>query len=98
MNWTDMCAAPDNVISKLWAFLGHDHVGSLQQTQHKIWHTIGGNKIRHSDLDGIVEDVSWRQHLSDKDLETIFHVAGKEATTLGYYPDGIVKRTGYNRL
>jgi len=84
VKYEDMCTAPDNVTRKLWTFLGHDHAESLQQMENKTWHTIGGNKIRRSALNGIVEDFSWKQHLSAEDLELIHHVAGQEAKILRY--------------
>ena len=84
VKYESLCADPANVIRELWAFLGYDHVEGLEQVQYKTWHTIGGNKIRQSALNGIVEDISWQQNLSAEDLELIHHIGGREARILGY--------------
>ena len=51
-------------------------------------HTIGGNKIRLSAIGSVREDLSWREHLSRRNLRLIDSLSLKLARQLGYGPAG----------
>lgn len=84
VRYEELCDAPATIVARVWAFLGYDDAINAQETVHRAWHTIGGNKIRYSDLDKIVEDMSWRQRLSTNDLGVIRAIAEEEIALLGY--------------
>ena len=84
LKYEDLCADTVKVTGELWEFLGHENFNFKENLQTRQWHTIGGNKIRKKSLTNIMEDLSWHQHISIRDLELINRIAGREASTLGY--------------
>jgi hypothetical protein len=84
VKYEELCANPDKVVRRLWAFVGRNGAADVQETRAKSWHTIGGNKIRKSSVKEIREDLTWRANLSANDIKTIESTAKSTCRLLGY--------------
>jgi Sulfotransferase family len=83
LHYEELCAEPQGTLDRVARFIGIDPVplsGYLQTTEQ---HVIG-NSMRLSAVSEIREDRTWRETLSEGDLETIARVAGSASHHLGF--------------
>ena len=84
LKYEELCADPIGTMKRLCDFLGHAYDPAMEQLNRVEPHTIFGNRIRHSKIEAIKEDLSWRQKLTPAEIETIDRIAGPMAKQLGY--------------
>jgi hypothetical protein len=83
LHYEELCAEPQGTLDRVARFIGIDPVplsGYLQTTEQ---HVIG-NSMRLSAVSEIREDRTWRETLSEGDLQTIARVAGSASHHLGF--------------
>jgi hypothetical protein len=84
VKYEELCADPIGTLKRLCDFLGYGYDPAMEQLNRVEPHTMFGNRIRHTKIEAIKEDLSWKQHLSPADIEVIDRIAGPTAKQIGY--------------
>jgi len=84
LKYEALCADPIGTMKRLCDFLGHTYDPAMEQLSRVEPHTIFGNRIRHSKIEAIKEDFSWKQQLTPAEIAEIDRIAGPTAKQLGY--------------
>lgn len=86
--YEELCRDTEGICERLCKFLGYSSDSRMVDTSREPQHTIGGNKIRHSTIGSVREDLSWRDHLSRSDVQLVDSLTLELARQLGYGPAG----------
>jgi hypothetical protein len=83
LRYEDLCASPDEVVAKLFRFIGVDpaeaHTAETAPPMH-----ILGNSMRLKPLTGIQRDERWRRELSSEQLARFDRLGGDMNRRFGY--------------
>ena len=83
LHYEALCARPQETLDRVARFIGIDPIPLADYLQTTEQHVIG-NKMRLGAVSEIREDRTWRDLLSEGDLQTIARVAGSASHQLGF--------------
>jgi hypothetical protein len=83
LRYEDLCRAPQATVERIAGFIGVEPVPVDDLLTPSVRHVIG-NSMRLRALEGIREDLSWRQTLTPADLYTIGHIVEDTSRRMGY--------------
>lgn len=83
LKYEDLCHDLSGTLERLCRFLGYAYDPAMTQLDRKERHTIGGNQIRFKAIEGVREDLSWKEKLSADDVSRIERIARPVTEPLG---------------
>lgn len=85
VRYEDICRNPKDSMTTLFRFVGLEYGDEVLAFGDKVQHTIAGNHIRFAgETKRIREDLTWKDNLSARDLETVGQICAQLASELGY--------------
>lgn len=84
LKYEELCADPIGTMKRLCDFLGYAYDPVMEQLNRVVPHTIFGNLVRHSKINAIKENLSWKQQLTPAEIDEIDRIAGPMMKQLGY--------------
>jgi hypothetical protein len=84
VKYEDICINPENECKRICNFLKIEYQESMLKFRKEGRHTIGGNKIRYKEIDGIKQDFSWKGKIGQEDIDKINDVSLDMQKKLNY--------------
>jgi len=83
IRYEDLCTNPDEILNKIFRFIGVDPSKRIENFRNVEHHVIG-NGMRLDKTNEVVLDERWKTSLSEKDLKLFSEIAGEKNRELGY--------------
>ncbi|MDA1086047.1 MAG: sulfotransferase [Verrucomicrobia bacterium] len=84
LRYEDLCRDPESTMRELADFLEKPYTEDILHLRGRERHLIGGNRMRFSGEDKIVNVETWKSRLTEKDLAVFERTAGPLNRKLGY--------------
>ena len=85
IHYEDLCSNPEQTMREIADFIERPYSPDVLQLRGRERHLIGGNRMRFSGEEKIVNSETWKSRLSDRDLIVFNRVAGSFNRKLGYH-------------
>ena len=84
VKYEDFCHDSEAELNRIHQFLGFERNALSGDEEFSERHTIAGNAVRFKPIEGVREDLSWQQNLSEHELASIREIAADACKELNY--------------
>lgn len=77
VRYEELCREPEAAVRRICTFVGIEFDESMLHFRERRSHNVGGNRMRLGGSDEIVEDVKWRQALTQDQLDEFERIGGR---------------------
>jgi hypothetical protein len=84
VKYESICTNTEDECRRICDFLGIEYSDLMLRFDKESRHTIGGNKIRFSQINGIKQDFAWKKELEEHEIEQINSISYDTQKKLNY--------------